>query len=168
MKRSPALYRLLIVCTLLLAVGYAQPGEAASSLVLPFSQLGYGDRTATTIFGSLEYYFPVPQDWLLQEGAARDVGHVARENDHPKILQSLKKLLSSADVSVRRGAIEGLGEIGTTECVKVLEAALVAEKDTITTGYIEESLKLCAGKDHGKAADDSVDPTINTIEMKFV
>ncbi len=74
MKRSLVL-RLWIICTLLLVVSYARPVEAAapSTLTLSFSELGYGDRTATTMFGSLEYYFPVPQNWILQEGTALDL-----------------------------------------------------------------------------------------------
>lgn len=51
----------------------AIPTAIVSPLVLSFSELGYGDRTATTMFGSLEYYFPVPQNWLLQEGTALDL-----------------------------------------------------------------------------------------------
>ena len=51
----------------------AIPTAIVSPLVLSFYELGYGDRTATSMFGSLEYYFPVPQNWLLQDGTALDL-----------------------------------------------------------------------------------------------
>jgi hypothetical protein len=75
MKRFLALCRLWIMCCLLMAMSYAQPAEAtaSSTLTLSFSELGYGKRTATTMFGSLEYFLPVPQDWILQDGTALDL-----------------------------------------------------------------------------------------------
>ena len=98
MKRLLVLYRLGIVCALLMVVGYAQPVEAASStLTLSFSELGYGDRTATTMFGSLEYYFPVPQDWILQDGTALNL-----VVSHSSLLKSNRSTLTVMvnDVSV--------------------------------------------------------------------
>jgi len=99
MKRSLVLCRLLVICALLVAVGRAQPVEAAepTALTEPFSELGYGDRTASTTFGSLEYYFPVPQNWILQEGTALDL-----VISHSPLLQSNRSTLTIIvnDVSV--------------------------------------------------------------------
>lgn len=40
--------------------------QAQEEMRLTFEQLGYGDRTALGMFGSLEYYFAVPQDRIVK------------------------------------------------------------------------------------------------------
>ncbi len=60
-----------MVTVFLITVMHAPLVKAApSEESIPFPELGYGDRTATTMFGALAYYFPVPQDMILREGTA--------------------------------------------------------------------------------------------------
>jgi hypothetical protein len=60
-----------MVAVFLITVTHAPLVKAApSEESIPFPELGYGDRSATTMFGALAYYFSVPQDVILREGTA--------------------------------------------------------------------------------------------------
>jgi hypothetical protein len=49
------------------------PAHAAPKIPQTFADYGYKDRTASTMFGALEYYFPVPENVTLKDGAALDL-----------------------------------------------------------------------------------------------
>lgn len=70
-KRVSSTASLLLVGVLLCFT----PKASAAEMDQPetFEAYGYGDRTASSMFGALEYYFPVPQSWALQEGTTLDL-----------------------------------------------------------------------------------------------
>ena len=70
-KRVSSIASLLLVGVLLCLT----PEASAAEMDQPetFEAYGYGDRTASSMFGALEYYFPVPQNWALQEGTTLDL-----------------------------------------------------------------------------------------------
>ncbi len=49
-------------------IAQAAPEGALPTTDESFEDWGYGDRTAYSMFGALEYYFPIPENWTLQEG----------------------------------------------------------------------------------------------------
>ncbi|HXU18680.1 MAG TPA: HEAT repeat domain-containing protein [Terriglobales bacterium] len=83
------------------------------------------------------------EDSILKEGAARDLGRLTKIDDVSGVVTKLGTLLDGTDEASKRGAIEGLGLIGTQGCYNLLQQALTKETNGITKQFIEEALSLC-------------------------
>jgi len=83
-------------------------------------------------------------DPILREGGARDLGRLGYSGNVARVVPKLAGLLRDSSSYVRRGAIEGLGLIGTAEAKETLQAAYMEEVDSLTIEYLEEALGFCA------------------------
>jgi len=97
------------------------------------TKLGHG-RTVESCFDLL-----ASDDPILREGGARDLGRLTPLDDARRVVPKLISLLADSVQFVRRGAIEGLGLIGTPEALEALNAALATELDETTKEYFEEA-----------------------------
>ena len=74
MYRHKKLFILLLGLIFIPMLGLGVPSALAADTELTpgtpwtFEGLNYADRTAYSMFGALEYYFPIPEDWVLQDG----------------------------------------------------------------------------------------------------
>lgn len=102
------------------------------------TKLGY-NRTVESCLDLLK-----SEDPILREGGARDLGRLCTVKDARRVVPQLAVMLKDSSVPTRRGAIEGLGLIGTDDATTVLQAAYAGETDKITKEYFEESLGFCA------------------------
>jgi hypothetical protein len=84
-------------------------------------------------------------DAILREGAARDLGRLTKPADVARVVPRLIALLKDTSPSLRRGAAEGLGLIGSQDAFAALNEALATETDKLTRGYLEEALAICGG-----------------------
>lgn len=104
------------------------------------TKLGY-DRTVDSCLALLK-----SRDPILREGAARDLGRLTTSRDAARVVSRLMALLERPDpsVAVRRGAIEGLGLIGTRQAGAFLRSRDSTAKDETTRKFIHEALGFCA------------------------
>jgi cellulose synthase operon protein B len=71
--------KILFITVILCALGgHVQPvmadnTEELSDQGYSFRDFGYQDRTASSMFGALEYYLPIPENWVLQDGTRLDL-----------------------------------------------------------------------------------------------
>jgi tetratricopeptide (TPR) repeat protein len=103
------------------------------------NRLGY-DRTVDSCLALLS-----TDDTILREGAARDLGRLAKKEDDSRVVPALTSLLNDSSDFVRRGAAEGLGLIGSQECYESLTNAFSRETNEQTKKFIEEALVICGG-----------------------
>ena len=102
------------------------------------TKLGH-DRTVESCLDLLK-----SEDPILREGGARDLGRLCRSDDADYVIPQLVAMLKDSSVYVRRGVIEGLGLIGTSEAEISLQAGLAEEMDKTTREFFEEALSFCA------------------------
>lgn len=127
------------------------------------TRLGY-DRTEASCLRLLKSKDPV-----LREGAARDLGRLTTARDAGLVVTRLEPLLADSSAAVRRGAIEGLGLIGTsvgtppTAYELLLNAYSWDDPAKLTTRdkFILEALGFCAaysllGEPYAKAKPASL------------
>jgi hypothetical protein len=84
------------------------------------------------------------EDPILREGGARDLGRLCTPKDAPIVVPCLIDMLKDSSNFVRRGAIEGLGLIGTAIACQFLQDCYGKEQDKLTKEYLEEALSFCA------------------------
>ena len=85
------------------------------------------------------------EDPILREGAARELGRLAKESDHSRVVPPLRTMLADPAAALRRGAAEGLGLIANQDAVTALKQALSSEQDALTKEFIAEALSICGG-----------------------
>jgi hypothetical protein len=104
------------------------------------------------------------EDPIFREGAARDLGRLCTDKDYDRVVPQLAAMLRDSSIHIRRGAIEGLGLIGTSEATVLLLAAYEEETDHTTKGYFEEALGFCAAYSIMNEQDAPAEPPAVGLE----
>lgn len=85
-------------------------------------------------------------DAVQREAAARNIGWIAHTDGEKKIaVMKLADLLKDKTPPVRRGAAEGLGLIGSSESLSIINGALGIETDKEVIQALKEARAIIAG-----------------------
>lgn len=101
------------------------------------NRLGY-NRTVDSCLALL-----AAGDVVLKEGAARDLGRLVKPTDAARVVPTLVPLLNDSADSLKRGAAEALGLIGSQDAYQALKEARATETNTVTIEFFDEALSIC-------------------------